>query len=60
VAGRHGAGVWAVILARERLLIRQRACPAAVPKHASENGAYTLQAMSLTYFRNSAKLEPTD
>ncbi len=33
--------------------------PVGPPKHANENGAYTLQAMSLTYLRNSAKLEAT-
>ncbi len=46
-----------MVLSRERLP-NVPVWPA-VPKHVSENGAYTLQAMSLTYLRNSANLEAT-
>lgn len=44
---------------RRRAAYRQRAGPAAVSKHASWNSAYSLAAMSLTYLRNSPKLEHT-
>jgi hypothetical protein len=38
---------------------RQPAGPAALPKHANGNGAYTLRAMSLTCLSNLPKLEAT-
>jgi hypothetical protein len=41
------------------MLTDKRAGPAAIPKNASGNGAYTSLAISLTHLRKSSSLKAT-